>query len=148
MRRTRQPLDFEINLLPIISILAVCISFLLITAVWIHVGAFGVNQAMGSEKSNAEPKATLWIEFENDGSIEFKVKEGSKVSARWLVKGLGNQRSDIARAQEFTARIKKARPELLTALVLPAPESSYQDMIAVMDGLKKEQIKDIGIAPL
>lgn len=148
MSQKSKSLDFELNLLPIIAILAVCISLLLLTAVWVHIGSFNVNQALGTESSTKKPEPTLWLEFENDGSVGMKIKEGEKLKARWTVKGLSNQRNDVDRVQEFTARIKKSMPQLNTALVLPAPQSSYQDMISVMDGLRKAQIKEIGIAPL
>jgi biopolymer transport protein ExbD len=147
-KRANKNIDFELNLLPVISILAVCISLLLLTTVWINVGVFNVSQALGTESDSKSITSTLWLEFENDGSIQMTVKAGDKTKARWTVKGLSNQRADLDRAVEFTARIKKSSPDINTALVMPAPESSYQDLIAVMDSLKKNAIKDIGIAPL
>ncbi|NJN23297.1 MAG: hypothetical protein HC810_01375 [Acaryochloridaceae cyanobacterium RL_2_7] len=36
--------NFELNLLPVISLLAVCISFLLLTAVWLPIGTLDIKQ--------------------------------------------------------------------------------------------------------
>ena len=64
MKTQNKDVNFEINLLPVISLLAVCISFLLLTTVWIHIGTLDVKQALGEateqEKAEEHPKASLY----------------------------------------------------------------------------------------
>jgi biopolymer transport protein ExbD len=148
MKLKRKSLDFEVNLLPVISILAVCISLLLLTTVWIHVGVFNTSQALGTESDSTSDTKALWLEMNNDGSVHIKVIQGDKTEARWMVQGLANSRADINRIKTFTSRIIKTQSKIEKALVLPAPKSKYQDMIAVMDGLKSSNIQQIGISPL
>lgn len=48
--------NFDLNLLPIISLLAVLISFLLLTTTWVHISSLNVKQSIGdqSTKENAQ----------------------------------------------------------------------------------------------
>jgi biopolymer transport protein ExbD len=149
----KKSLDFEINLLPFISVLAVCISFLLLTAVWVQVGTFSLSQALGTEGAedqSIKPKATLWVQFEQDGRVQVTVKDVSILKSQLQYASFRDMSSaaDIRKLEKFVARVKAEVPELQTALILPAPNSSYEQMIAVMDSLKEKQIRDIGIAPL
>lgn len=152
--KKKQALEFEINLLPFISVLAVCISFLLLAAVWVEVGTFSLSQAFGTEDSATaaqnKKNATLWVQFENDGSVRVSVKEGEKLktSLRFAEFNSMNSKSDLRQLEKFVNKVKAAAPELKTALLLPASNSSYENMISVMDTLKQHEIRDIGIAPL
>lgn len=151
--KNKRSLDFEINLLPFISVLAVCISFLLLTAVWVQVGTFSLSQALGTEKSESSDeknKMTLWIQFENNGSVRVSVKEGEqlKTSLRFAEFNSMSSKSDLRQLEKYVNKVKSASPDLQTALLLPAANSSYEDMVLVMDSLKQHKIRDIGIAPL
>lgn len=152
--KNKKSLDFEINLLPFISVLAVCISFLLLSAVWVQVGTFSLSQALGTEaadsKNDNNQKMSLWVQFENDGSVRVSVKEGErlKTSLRYADFASMKSKRSAENFEKFVGRIKQAAPNLRTALILPAANSSYEDMISVMDTLKHKEIIDIGVAPL
>jgi len=136
--------NFEIDLMPVISILAVVISLLLTTGVWLSVGSFELSQALGSEAAtaDADKKPTLWIELAKQGSAQFEIKKGTRVVTRI------NSRSPVREIERIAEELKGRNPDLKTALVLPAPNSRYQDLIRIMDVLKKNNISDIGLAPL
>ena len=145
-------LDFEINLLPMISILAVCICFLLLTGVWTHVGTFNLSQAVGTETPlNGEKNPTaLWVKFENNGAVLISVKNGKNLDENMksmMIQARG-ERVNIYDIDRFAMGVKKEMPGLNVALILPAAKSSYEDMVMVMDHLKKQNISNIGIAPL
>ncbi len=148
--QNKKNLDFELNLLPIISILAVCISFLLLTTVWVQIGTLNVSQAFGTESAKNEKTnpPSLWIELQNDGGAVIKLNEGDTLKSRLMVKGASGSRVNLGRVEQSIAQIKSARPELNVALILPAPDSSYDDLIALMSRVKKHDIRDIGVAPL
>lgn len=143
--------DFEINLMPFISILAVCLSILLLTTVWVRVGAFNVNQAMGTEEvSRDKNSSSIWVVMQNDGSIEITTKEienlprymrSFKTSDRAMTRKLSNLDFHLK-------RLKKIKPDLNIALVMPSADSSYEHIVAVMDHLKKNEFNSIGVAPL
>ncbi len=151
MKPRKKQLDFELNLLPFISVLAVCISFLMLTAVWEHVGSFSLSQAFGTEGAGAKKNPpALWVQFGSDGTVQVSVKEGDQLRESLRFKQLRpvNAKPDLRGIEKFAKKVKSEAPQLNIALLLPAAQSSYEDMITVMDALKQIQIRDIGIAPL
>jgi len=49
IKQKKKTLDAELNLIPFINVLAMCICFLLITAVWFQVTSVPVKQSHGTE---------------------------------------------------------------------------------------------------
>ncbi len=50
----KKPLDTAINLVPFIDLMAVCISFLIMTAVWTQIGRLQVSQSGGPSDATTE----------------------------------------------------------------------------------------------
>lgn len=149
--KSKANLDFELNLLPVISVLAVCLSFLLLTTVWVEIGTFDLSQAVGTDATDSgKNPPSMWVHFENDGTVQISVKEVEGLSSGLQFVEIKNrkQRSNVQAIAAQAQKIKAAVPNLNVALLLPAPGSSYEDMIQVMDNLKKQNIADIGISPL
>src|ERR1700679_3944049 len=72
----RRKLNFELNLVPFIDVLSTCICFLLVTAVFINLGAFDVSQAVGSDaaQSKEKPKGSVTVSLGGQGDIRFEVQ--------------------------------------------------------------------------
>lgn len=140
----RKNLDFELNLMPIISVLAVCISFLLISAVWVQGGSYHLTQALGSEteETKKEEPVNLWVELSSGSRVEISLRQGDKV----IRKSRTNQSKDSL--NKVIAMMKAQSPDTKVALVLPNAKSNFQDIINVMNELKANEFNDIGIAPL
>jgi biopolymer transport protein ExbD len=149
--KNKKSLDFEINLLPVLSVLAVCISFLLLTTVWVRVGTFDLSQGFGTEGADSKKNPpSMWVHFDNDGTVQITVKDAAGLKDNLqmtVIRGLGT-RTNVKAVETFAKKLKTALPSLNVALIMPAPSSSYEDMIAVMDKLRAQKIGDIGIAPL
>src|SRR6185503_16822504 len=76
----RRSLDAEINLVPFIDLLSMCICFLLITAVWIQIGSVQVKQSRGTEAAApAKEQLDLEVHFKAPQAIELSFKRGNKV---------------------------------------------------------------------
>ena len=149
-RHKEKEMNFELDLLPVISMMSVCICFLLLTAVWTQVGSVNIEQGLGQESSRVDQKqASLWVMMKSNGDVEFKMMDAPQVSAG-LSKSisLGNKGSGWAALEKHAAQIKQALPELKTALIMPDARVNYGDVIRMMDRLKILQIGEIGIAPL
>jgi biopolymer transport protein ExbD len=73
----KRNMNFDLNLVPFIDMLATCICFLLMTAVFINLGSVKVNQAVGTEKSADSKKAegSITVTFGNNGDVRFEVKD-------------------------------------------------------------------------
>ena len=134
----------DLNLMPVISILAVCTSFLLITAVWVQVGSFNLNQALGTETQDQNRPETpaLWVELQTNGAVLFQVKKGDSVISK------SRSNTGVERIDEIVKAYKEQNPDMSMAVVLPAPNSNYESLVKIMNGLKKGEISNIGIAPL
>jgi len=141
-------INFEINLLPVISLLAVCISFLLLTTVWIHIGTLDVKQALGEASAEKQEKPpALWVTLDNSGDIIFQLKNVEAKLTKQVRISKPNQDSWKG-AEAYTQSIKKRLPEIKMALVFPDRRTSYDALIKTLDVLKKAEFSDLGIAPL
>lgn len=152
-RNSKNELNFELDVLPFVSMLSCCICFLLITAVWTKVGSLDVKQALGqeSEQKSSEATSSLWVTVERDGSVELSVKDAPTMPASFnkiSIHSRGNGTVDFQQVEKITAQINKRLPELKTALVMPKGQVAYGDVITIMDRLKKNKISEVGIAPL
>jgi len=151
MRRHNKHLDFEINLIPCIDLLSVCICFLLLTAVWLHIGSMNVKQAVGGQ-SQAETvkKPLLWVYMGQGGQLTFNVQQSSlvpKALANLKLPGLNGQ-ANLAELAKVLTQITAKDPGLKTALIQPQAQSSYEEIIGLMDEFKKQGVTDLGVAPL
>jgi biopolymer transport protein TolR len=144
----KKNMNFELNLIPFIDVLSTCICFLLVTAVFVNLGAFHTNQAVGSAKSQAKPKGTVTVSLGGKGDIRFEVKDvrGSKNN---LVTITGSQgKINFARTEEWIKSFSSHYTDVKTVLLMPNPHSKYDDLIQLMAQFKASQMDQIGIAPL
>jgi biopolymer transport protein ExbD len=59
----KKPLDTAINLVPFIDLMAVTISFLIMTAVWTQIGRLQVSQAGGPSTEETPPEETKTVQL-------------------------------------------------------------------------------------
>jgi biopolymer transport protein TolR len=148
--KNKKGMDFELNLIPFIDLLSVCICFLLITAVWIQIGTINTKQAVGGQsQSETEKKPTLNVAFQPNGDLVLEAKD-AKLPAhlnRVKVSGLAGK-INLPQLDQVLAEIKKSEPALTTALFRPQAASVYEDIIDVMDQFKKKGLINLGVNPL
>src|SRR4051794_29040465 len=75
----RRSLDAEINLVPFIDLLSMCICFLLMTAVWIQIGALPVKQSRGTDAAPSATPFDLDVKLGVRGTVTLAVKKSGKV---------------------------------------------------------------------
>ncbi len=146
----KKHLEFEINLIPAIDLLSVCICFLLLTAVWLHVGALNVKQAVGGQPaSESVKKPTVWVQLDGKGDVAFDVRDARVPAklAKAKIKGKDGK-PDLEALKGLVTDLKAAEPALTTVLLQPQAQAVYEDIIDVMDSFKKEGLIDLGVAPL
>jgi biopolymer transport protein TolR len=148
--KAKKHLDFEINLIPCIDLLSVCICFLLLTAVWLSVGSVNVKQAVGGQSvAETEKKPMLWVIFGTNGDLNIDVQGSSMPAAlqKLSIPGVSGQINWASIVKALT-NMKTADPRLVTALIQPKPDSEYDQIIKLMDEFKKIGLIDLGVAPL
>ena len=145
----KKEMNFELDLLPVISMMSVCICFLLLTAVWTQIGSLDINQGLGQESSRADKKgSSLWISMKDGGEVTVQMMDSPATPEALKTKRFGMDASGIAAMLTHAASLKKYEPGLKTALIMAEPKVNYGNVIKLMDRLKSVDIGEIGIAPL
>ncbi len=148
---SKKHLDFELNLIPFIDLLSTLICFLLITAVWMQIGALNVKQAVGGQPaSETEKKPTAWIFMEKDGSVTFDVRDSSALASSLKKSTVPAKEGkiDLEIVSKLASDLRTVDPGLKTALIQPKADTSYEDIIDLMDTVKKAGLGDLGVVPL
>jgi len=141
----RKNLDAELNLVPFIDLLSMCICFLLMTAVWIEVGAVQVKQSRGTEAPATKAnQLDLTVKFTAPSVIEFTLKKQGKLINRELLKA----ESIPLLLEKLDQSLSKVDVKnVASGLVTPKTGVSYGDLVSVMDMLRKHQIINLGVVP-
>jgi biopolymer transport protein ExbD len=112
----RKSLDSEINMIPMIDLLMVTISFLLITAVWTHMSRINADaQVPGPprpdvEQEKVEPEKQLHVMMQSEDKFVLVWKQGSTtvdsidVPRKDVITHAGNQ--DIVRFPDLATKIE------------------------------------------
>ena len=141
--RTKKELDFEINLLPMISVLAICICFLLINSVWVLVGSVDLKQATGSLPTLTDRTPVLVMSLYDKqvrlqlknarNDLLFNIDSGSKTTTSKILKALASIRSKEA---------------VNAAIVLSEKNTSYQQIVSAIEMLKNNGFSQVGLSTL
>ena len=158
-QRKARSLDLELNLIPFINILAMCICFLLMTAVWFQVTAVPVKQSHGTDGAAAGAGYDLEVLFTDTNQIEMKLLRNGRRYQRARLKG-DDTKALIPQVETtlnkwFTAITPKKSPAdfkagslITTAMVTPRHGVSYGDLVATMDVLRGKDIVNLGVVPV
>ena len=142
----KKDLNVELNLLPVFDILSVCICFLLMTVVWVEIRSLDTKQAIGGQSlMETENQSSLWLSIDEKSNITvtFKSAKSQESSSQWPAK---NGQIDWSSAKQF---LKIANSKNISqALILPTKTTKYDQVIRLMDLLKQNGIKDIGLSPI
>lgn len=156
----RRSLSQEINMIPMIDLMMVTISFLLITAVWAHMSRLNADanvphpcEGTGCDKPPAESK-TLHIDMRGDTQFVLTWKRGDAVLDRMEVPKkplLATSREDRSvRYPDLAAKVgetwnasgdhRASSDHAHDRAVLHSDDNaSYSDLVAVMDAIHSVQ---------
>ncbi len=144
--KDKKNLEVELNLMPVFDILSVCICFLLMTVVWVQVGALQTSQAIGGQSSAETPdRSSVWITINDNNDFEFSFREAQKARTSAVVKNSAG----TPRWEQVRQRVSGLKDSVFTsAVILPSQKTKYDLVVKTMDELKAAGIKDVGISPL
>lgn len=149
----KKPLDTAINLVPFIDLMAVTISFLIMTAVWTQIGRLQVQQAGGPSDPNQEQSEQKTVPL----TLLITEKElkltaaGSAFDPMPLVsvdKG-GKKKLDLvklaAKLKELKAQLADQWPSQIT---LQTEDSvRYEDLVQVIDECMGSGLPNVTVSP-
>ena len=136
----------DLNLVPIIDLMSVCIIFLLITAVWTQVSMIQIGSSIYGKKTSDEkpeppPKAEIpfRLDVRTDG---YRMIIGRQEMRFPKVGGKYDQ-------DKLTAEVKKVKelyPEKNDAIITVMDELPYETLIGGMDALLTGGFPEISVA--
>jgi len=146
----KKSLDAEINLVSFIDLLSMCICFLLMTAVWLEVGALQVKQSHGTEGAASDQGQEISIKMSSSTQAEVQLKKSGRVQQKVMLQG--SSVTELSQKMDATvgqwARSKGGTPAAIgAAMIETAPSVTYGDLVRVMDALRKNQIVNLGVIP-
>ncbi len=146
--KDKKNLDVELNLMPVFDVLSVCICFLLMTVVWVQVGALETSQALGGQSAaETTDKSSIWVTIQPNHDVDFSIRPQNKKRISTLIRSTNGQIS----WKEVMAQISshsQQRKDPFSVVILPSQTTRYDQVIRLMDMFKAEGLKDIGISPL
>ena len=136
----------DLNLVPIIDLMSVCIIFLLITAVWSQVSMIQIGSSIYGKKSNddkVEPPPKAEIPFRLD-----VLRDGYRVliGRSTLNFPKVGENYDTEKLTTELKKIKELYPEKVDAVVTVLDELPYDSLIGGMDALLTAGFPEISVA--
>lgn len=134
----RRSVDIDLNLVPFIDMMSVLVAFLLITAVWTHLGRLDVEVGAGKGAEDAKqiPAETLSVLVAEDA---YWLSMPGHRSVRVLRAG-GTDGLDQAIADLNAARLVAPSTRVEVAA---EDRVSYQDVVTAMDCLVAHELRGI-----
>ena len=155
----RKSLNAEVNLVPFIDLLSMCICFLLMTAVWIQIGSLQIKQSKGTS-APTESGLDLSLRFLGPSSVELSLAKGSKTVKKEAIAETSPEKLvdklDQLLPTAVTAALKSKTPlapnqlgsVVSSAMVTPRPGVPYGTLVAAMDVLRRHAIVNLGVVPV
>jgi biopolymer transport protein ExbD len=131
-RHLRKPA--ELMLVPMIDIFTVMVTFLLMTAVFSRITTLELDLPSTASGTVTEPTFRLEAIVRKEG---FELTNGKAVIAA-IPKVNGEY--DLKTLSELAVSVKRDHPDLDEASVLLEPDVEYDDLIQVMDTLRRAEV--------
>lgn len=139
--------NIELNLVPVIDLMSVLITFLLITAVWTQVSMIQIGSSLYGKKTDTQPNPTpppladivLKVDVKEIGYV---LTVGKQVISLPMQSGQFDDAGLVAQLQ----RVKQLYPEKTDVVVTVADAMPYEQLIKAMDNLLGAGFSAISVA--
>src|SRR5262245_3256230 len=131
-RRARRSAEGELNLVPMIDIFTVLVTFLLMTAVFYRTVVLELNLPT-AQNNDVPPPPSLQLEI-----LVRKARVEVADRNTGLLQSFANRAEgyDYAALSQFLQRVKERFPEKLDATILLEPDIPYDTLVQVMDTVR------------
>ena len=151
MSRKMKNFDYQLDLTPFISLLSVCICFLLLTVAWFQIGSLSVKQVMGGKAQGVKKgdKPSLWIYMKTQKRIEVRFKRGEKsLSQKFINSSSKEEAFNFRELKRYIADLKNRESDLNEVFIFPQEQAVYEDIVKIMDGIRQVGIFNMGLSPI
>jgi len=138
--------NVDLNIVPFIDLMCVCIIFLLVTAVWTQVSMIQIGSSVYSKRTDAtpnEPPPRPEVAFRMDITTSGYVLMVGKQQIS--IPKVGGKYDDATLARQLDD-VKKQYPDKKDAVISVMEELTYDDLIHGMDMLLSAKFEDISVA--
>jgi biopolymer transport protein TolR len=146
----KKPLDTAINLVPFIDLMAVTISFLIMTAVWTQVGRLQVSQAGGESNPTEEQKEDKTVPVNlliTDKELRLTVGQSPFDAIPVTRDATG--RIDLTKLEAQIKQVKEQLPPEQNTITLQTEDAvKYDDLVRIIDQMKGQGLGAISISPV
>ncbi len=140
IRRLRRGRGEEMNLVPMIDIFTVLVTFLLMTAVFYRTVVLELNLPVAQTESTPPPP-TLQLEILVRKSKLEVADRGSGLLTEFPNGAAGYE---LAKLSAYLQRVKEKYPDKLDATILLEPDVAYDTLVQVMDTVRVVQQEQDG----
>jgi len=140
IRRLRRGQGEEMNLVPMIDIFTVLVTFLLMTAVFYRTVVLELNLPV-SQTESTPPPPTLQLEILVRKAKLEVADRGSGLLSEFPNGATGY---DLDKLSEYLQRVKEKYPDKLDASILLEPDVPYDTLVQVMDTVRVVEQKQDG----
>ena len=145
----KKPLDATINLVPFIDLMAVTISFLIMTAVWTQIGRLQVSGGGGDgdptpEKDDKTVPITLLL-----SEKDLRLTVGTTTFDPILIVRNDKQQIDLTKLTERFKDVKEKLGPDQTAITVQTEDAvRYEDLVHVIDECIGDGFPSVSVAPV
>lgn len=132
VRRLRRGRGEEMNLVPMIDIFTVLVTFLLMTAVFYRTVVLELNLPL-AQNDSPPPPPTLQLEIVVRKAKLEVADRGSGLLTEFPNGAAGYELTKLA---DFLKRVKDKYPDKIDATILLEPDIAYDTMVQVMDTVR------------
>lgn len=146
----KKPLDAAINLVPFIDLMAVTISFLIMTAVWTQIGRLQVSQsgAASSAPETEQEQQTVPVTLIVTEK-ELRLTAGPTTFDPIPVTRDDKNRIDLTRVAEKIKELKGQLSPEPTAITVQSEDSvRYEDLVRIIDECKGLGMDNVSLAAM
>ncbi len=150
----RKSLDAEINLVPFIDLLSMCICFLLMTAIWVEISSIQIKQILGTAAPAVTKDAVdLQVRFlpGKDMSVQLEragqVVQSFKVSGDSYEQKLNQLSNYVGTLMNALLTAQSGEGPNVTARIIPSASFNYAELIQVLDMIRGYGIANLAVVP-
>lgn len=142
----KKPLDMAVNLVPFIDLMAVTISFLIMTAVWTQIGRLQVSQAGGPSTEETPPEQTKTVQLTLAVTPEQLVLSADQAAFDPIpvVRGT-NGKLDLTKLTERFKEIKEKFPDQSAITLQTDDKVRYDVLVRIIDECLGNQLPQVSV---
>jgi biopolymer transport protein TolR len=142
----KKPLDAAINLVPFIDLMAVTISFLIMTAVWTQIGRLQVSQAGGPSSEESPPEQTKTVQLTLAVTPEQLVLTADQAAFDPIpVVRDANGKLDLVKLAERLKEIKEKFPDQSAITLQTDDKVRYDVLVRIIDECLGNQLPQVSV---